>query len=384
MRGAQQDDAGESRGVTGLQAARVVHRDKTVALDGVTLLAEPGEVLVIVGPSGSGKSTVLRAVAGLTRLTSGQVLIEGRPTSSSPQQRNVAMVFEDTQLMPFLTVARNMGFGLHARHTPEEEASRRVTEQASRLRVRRLLHRLPDQISAGQRGQVGIGRALVMSPRAFLLDEPLAHVDAHERMRMRRVIAETVRGAGVSTLWVTHDQDEALAVADRVALLRDGAVVQVDRPRHMYDHPADLYVADFLGSLPIGRLRATVVESGGLAGFRVGARGLPTRRPVPPELTDRIGRDVVLGLRPENLQIRTDDPDPRLVRFDALVRWVERWGSDTYITAVYGDGNRLVARDGGRSGARPGDLVPLLVDPAKSLVCAPEPPHRVLWSPRPT
>lgn len=368
-------------GVTGLQGARVVHRDGTVALDGVTLLADPGEVLVVVGASGSGKSTVLRAIAGLVRLKSGSVLIDGSPTSASPQLRNVAMVFEDTQLMPFLTVARNMGFGLHTRHTPEDEAARRVTEQASRLRVRRLLHRLPNQISAGQRGQVGIGRALVMSPRAFLLDEPLAHVDAHERIRMRRVISETVRGAGVTTLWVTHDQDEALAVADRVALLREGAVVQIDAPRRMYDHPADLLVADFLGALPAGRLRATLVESGGQGGYRVGSRVLPTWRPLPAELAPWVGRDIVLGLRPEAVQVRSDDPDPHLARLDGLARWVERRGSDTYVTAVYGDGNRLVARDSGRSGARPGDLVPLLVDASRAMVCDPRSPHRVLFSP---
>ncbi len=368
-------------GVTGLHGARVVHRDGTVALDGVTLLAEPGEVLVVVGASGSGKSTVLRAIAGLVRLKSGSVLIDGSPTSASPQLRNVAMVFEDTQLMPFLTVARNMGFGLHTRHTPEDEAARRVAEQASRLRVRRLLHRLPNQISAGQRGQVGIGRALVMSPRAFLLDEPLAHVDAHERIRMRRVISETVRGAGVTTLWVTHDQDEALAVADRVALLREGAVVQIAAPRQMYDRPADLLVADFLGALPAGRLRATLVESGGQGGYRVGSRVLPTWRPLPPELTPWVGRDVVLGLRPEAVQVRSDDPDPHLARLDGLARWVERRGSDTYVTAVYGDGNRLVARDSGRSGARPGDLVPLLVDASRAMVCEPQSPHRVLFAP---
>ena len=187
----------EGQGCTGLDGATVVQRDGTVTLHDLTLLARPGELLAVLGPSGSGKSTLLRAIAGLAKLQSGRVLVAGRPTSSDPAHRDLAMVFERTQLMPLLDVARNMGFGLSTRKVPAPEVERRVDQQSRRLRVGKLLRRMPNQLSSGEQGQVGIGRALVRTPKAFLLDEPLAHVDAHERARMRRVIAETVRATKV-------------------------------------------------------------------------------------------------------------------------------------------------------------------------------------------
>ena len=178
--------------------ATVIHRDGTVALREVTLLARPGELLAVLGPSGSGKSTALRAIAGLVKTTAGRVMIAGQPTTAEPSRRDIAMVFESTRLVPFLDVARNMGFGLEVRHTPKDQAAARVEHQARRLRISRLLSRRADTISAGENGQVGIGRALVRRPKAFLLDEPLAHVDAHERARMRRVSPWSARPAAAS------------------------------------------------------------------------------------------------------------------------------------------------------------------------------------------
>ena len=211
-----------------------------------------------------------------------KILIDGRPVNGlPPQERDVAMVFEYNRLLPFLTVADNLAFGLTIRHTPKDEVEHRVEEQARGLRLTRLLGRKPTTLSAGEHGQVGIGRALMRKPSVFLLDEPLAHHDAVERMRMRRQIADVVHSTGVTTIYVTHDQSEALAIADRIAVLRAGTVAQIGTAHDLYAKPADLFVADFIGAVPVGLLPARLIESGGQAGFRVGARTLPLWGPVP-------------------------------------------------------------------------------------------------------
>ena len=358
-------------GCTGLDVATVIHRDGTVALREVTLLARPGELLAVLGPSGSGKSTALRAIAGLAKTSAGRVLIAGQPTTAEPARRDIAMVFENTHLVPFLDVARNMGFGLEARRIPKDQATARVEHQARRLRISRLLSRKAGTISAGENGQVGIGRALVRRPKAFLLDEPLAHVDAQERARMRRVIAETVKQAGVSTVYVTHDQSDALAIGDRIAVLNEGRVVQLASARELYDEPADLFVADFIGPVRIGQLRARLVASGGMTGYQVGRRTLPTWAPVPAALAGHVGRDVVLGLRPEDVRRAAGDTDPDLARLSGTVRSVERNGRDAFVT-VQIDEQRVVARMPGRTDARIGDAVMVAIDAARAHVFEPE------------
>jgi multiple sugar transport system ATP-binding protein len=354
-------------GCTGLDRATVIQRDGTVALTDVTLLARPGELLAVLGPSGSGKSTLLRAIAGLVKVETGRVLIAGQPTTGPSAYRDIAMVFENAQLMPMLNVAKNMGFGLTVRHIPEQEVQRQVHLQSRRLRISRLLGRLPTEISAGERGQVGIGRALVRTPKAFLLDEPLAHVDAHERARMRRVIAETVRASKVTTVYVTHDQSDALAIGDRIAVLNAGRVVQIGTPREIYDAPASLFVADFVGTVPIGVLPARLVASGGMAGYQVGYRTLPTWQPLPAELADQVGREVTLGLRPEDVRDAGHEPDPDHVLLSGPVRAIDRNGRDAYLTIDVGN-QRLVARFSGRTGARVGDVVTVAVDAARAHV----------------
>ncbi|MGS0686060.1 ABC transporter ATP-binding protein [Nakamurella sp. GG22] len=357
----------EVPGCTGLDGATVVQRDGTVTLHDITLLARPGELLAVLGPSGSGKSTLLRAIAGLAKLQSGRVLVAGRPTSSDPAQRDLAMVFERTQLMPLLDVARNMGFGLSTRKVPAPEVERRVDQQSRRLRVGKLLRRMPNQLSSGEQGQVGIGRALVRTPKAFLLDEPLAHVDIHERARMRRVIAETVRSTKVSTLYVTHDQSDALAIGDRIAVLKAGRLVQVGTPRELYDMPADLFVADFIGDAPIGALPGRLVTSGGMAGYQVGERTLPTWQPVPPELAPHLDRNVILGLRPEDVREADNRSNPDSVRLTGPVRAIGRNGRDAFLTVEIA-GARLVARFPGRTAARLGDVVTITADAGRAHV----------------
>jgi len=370
--------------VTGLDDVTVV-RDGTVALRHVTLTAAHGELLVVLGPSGCGKSTVLRAIAGLTPVQSGRVLIEGADVTSLPaEKRAIAMVFEYSTLLPFLDVARNLGWGMQVRHVPKEEVKQRVSAQARALRLTRLLSRKPGNLSAGERGLVDIGRALSRVPAVFLLDEPLAHLDAAERSRTRRQIVDLVRQLNVTTVYVTHEQTDALSIADRVAVLQDGAVVQVDSPQNLYARPANLFVAGFIGSPPIGLLPARVVVSAGSAGYQVGARTLPLWGPVPPELHDRAGGQVVLGLRAEDVYDATEGCDPELVALGATVVGIENTGRDALVTvelaapSVTAPGAdaadakagraRLRARFPRRTPARVGAPVQVAVDVARAHV----------------
>ncbi len=357
----------DSAGCTGLVGGTVLQRDGSISLDDITVLARPGELLAVLGPSGSGKSTLLRAIAGLTKLHRGRAVIAGEPTTRDPAYRDVAMVFEQTHLMPVLDVARNMGFGLESHRVPTDEVRQRVQTQSRRLRVARLLRRMPTELSAGEQGQVGVGRALVRTPKAFLLDEPLAHVDAQERARMRQVIATTVRSAAASTLYVTHDQSDALAIGDRIAVINSGRLVQIGTPRELYDGPVNLFVADFVGLTRIGVLRARWAGSDGLGGYRVGSKTLPTWQPAPPAFTGQAGREVQLGLRPEHVREAGRDPDPDLTVLTGEVRAIDRNGREAFVT-VDVIGGRLVARFPGRTGARIGDVVEVAVDAAAAHV----------------
>lgn len=319
--------------VTGLDQVTVALPDGTVILDRLSLLATDGELLVVLGPSGSGKTTLLRALAGLVPVRDGQVLIRGRRVNELPSQaREVAMVFESDSLLPMLDVAQNLAFGLRMRHRPAAEIQEQVQSQAGQLGLRKLLSRMPRQLSPGQRGQVGIGRALVRAPAVFLLDEPLAHLDSGQRWRMRRQLAETVKQAGVTTFYVTHDQSDALAIADRVAVLRDGRVVQLGAPSELYDQPVDLFVAGLLGPAPIGLLPARLVAARGGGGFQVGARTLPLWAPLPAALRARIGQEVVLGVRLEDVTDASRQPDPALPPLPGTVVAAEQAGPEVLLT----------------------------------------------------
>jgi multiple sugar transport system ATP-binding protein len=316
-------------GETGVRNV-TVRRGAVVALREVTLLAGPAELVVVLGASGSGKSTLLRTIAGLLPVDSGEVVVGGEPaTALSAGDRRVAMVFESAALLPFLDVAGNMGWGLRARHVPQSEVDRRVAGRAGEFRIGRLLRRRPDQLSEGERGLVGIGRALVQTPRAFLLDEPLAHLDAAERLRVRHRIVQVVRSLGVSTLYVTHDPTEALAVADRVALLHEGSVLQDGPPRSLYERPVSLLAAASVA--PIGLLPARLVVTDGLAGYQVGPRTLPLWGPAPSGVD---GPELVLGFRPED--VRPGDASSDAVGLDAVVTAVEYTGRNQAVTLAVG------------------------------------------------
>src|SRR4029077_13681354 len=263
------------------------------AVDDVSLEIADGEFLVLVGPSGCGKSTLLRMLAGLEEVTSGRIEIGDRDvTDLAPRSRDIAMVFQTYALYPHMTVRQNMGYGLKARRTPKPEIARRVDEVAAMLGLRDLLERKPAQLSGGQRQRVAMGRAIVREPRAFLMDEPLSNLDAKLRVGMRASLAQLHGRLGVTTVYVTHDQTEAMTLGQRVAVMRDGRILQADTPQRLYQEPADLFVAGFIGT-PAMNLVEARVEDGAVRFGRYRVPLDPSRRP--PAGTER----VVLGIRPE-------------------------------------------------------------------------------------
>jgi multiple sugar transport system ATP-binding protein len=339
-------DGADGRAMTGTGAAGVtVVRNGTPVLRDVTLQADDGELLVILGPSGSGKTTFLRAVAGLDEISAGEVFVRGRRVTDLPTgRRRLSMVFESGGLIPFLDVAHNLEWGLKLQNLPETERQERVGVRARQLRLSRLLARRPSQLSGGERGLVGIGHALVQAPDAFLLDEPLGDLDAQQRVEVRRQIVQVIRSLGVPTLYVTHDQAEGLAVADRVALFARGAVVQTGRGRDLYERPVDLLVAGFVGAPPIGLLPARLVVRDGQAGFEVGPRTLPLWGPVPLPLGEYVGREVVLGLRAEDVPDAAGGHDPDAVALDGIVTHVEYTGRQNVVTVAV-DAPPVIAPD---------------------------------------
>jgi len=292
------------------------YQDGTTAVRSLDLSIADGELMVLVGPSGCGKTTALRMVAGLEEITEGTILIDGRPVNDmEPRDRDIAMVFQSYALYPHLTVRDNMGFSLKYRKTPKQEIRRRVDEAARILELEELLSRKPRQLSGGQRQRVAMGRAIVRQPRAFLMDEPLSNLDAKLRVQMRAEIARLQRSLGVTTIYVTHDQTEAMTLGSRVAVLRHGVLQQVASPQELYRRPANLFVAGFIGSPAMNLIEATLERGPGGSGTDGSGTDGPQvvfgthRLQVPagvlrehPALEKYLGRKVVTGIRPEHLE----------------------------------------------------------------------------------
>ena len=300
-----------------------VFGNDVVAVNDVSLSIEDGEFLVLVGPSGCGKSTLLRMLAGLEEVTDGAILIDGVDvTDLAPRHRDIAMVFQSYALYPHMTVRENLGYGLKVRRAPKHESRERVAEVAELLGLAELLERKPAQLSGGQRQRVAMGRAIVRQPRAFLMDEPLSNLDAKLRVGMRASLAQLHAKLGVTTVYVTHDQTEAMTLGQRVAVLRDGAVVQVDRPQELYAHPRDVFVAAFIGAPAMNLVEAAV--EGAVARFGQYALPLdPARRP------QRDG-PVILGIRPEAFADVGGAPG-ELPTIDVSLEVVEELGADTHV-----------------------------------------------------
>ncbi len=320
-----------------------VYPNGFTAVHEIDLTVAEGEFMVLVGPSGCGKTTLLRMVAGLEDVTGGTITFGGKVVNDlDPKARDVAMVFQNYALYPHMTVAENIGFALKLRKVPKAEIARRVGEAAQILGLTEWLQRKPAQLSGGQRQRVAMGRAIVREPSVFLMDEPLSNLDAKLRVQMRAEVSRIQRHLGVATLYVTHDQTEAMTMGDRVAVIRDGYLQQVEDPQILYDDPVNLFVAAFIGSPAMNLYEATLEE--GAAAVRLGSQAIPLTdqvRIVRPSLTRYAGRSVVVGLRPEHLPAAgaADDGRPEL---RGEVDLVEALGSELLVHFTI-DAKRVLA-----------------------------------------
>ena len=315
------------------------------ALEGISLTASRGEFVVVVGPSGCGKSTALRIVAGLEEPDAGSVAIAGRP----PQDRDVAMVFQGYALYPQMTAREILEFPLKMRGVPREQRARAVDEAAAMLRIERLLDRRPGELSGGERQRVAMGRAIVRKPRVFLFDEPLSNLDASLRGDIRIEIGQLVRRLGATALYVTHDHVEAMTLADRIAVMRAGRVLQIGTPREIYDRPATAFVGTFLGSPRMNLLPGHVEADAIVAGpFRVAWKGgkLPARFEV--------------GVRPEHVVLGQGDQHGEVIAVEPL-------GPETHVVVRVGDID-IRARTSGFDTHRRGDRIPVSIDAERAIV----------------
>jgi lactose/L-arabinose transport system ATP-binding protein len=337
-----------------LKLDKVVKRYGSVEIiHGVSLEAAKGEFVVFVGPSGCGKSTLLRMIAGLEDITDGDVFIEGRNvTDVAPADREVSMVFQSYALYPHMSVFENIAFGLRMARFPKDQVKVRVSEAARILRIEPLLARKPRELSGGQRQRVAIGRAIVRDPKLFLFDEPLSNLDAELRTQMRVEIAKLHRALGVTMVYVTHDQVEAMTLADRIVVLREGCVEQIGSPTELYDHPANVFVAGFIGSPKMNFIPARVAAngSGSVTLANPAFSGGNLVAPLSDGVRLEIGEPVMVGLRPDNLQIGGANPILELTADLA-----ENLGGTTQIYAGAPDAPGVAMVANGRPNVNPGD-----------------------------
>lgn len=350
---------------------------KVEVVHGVTLDIADGEFVVFVGPSGCGKSTMLRMIAGLEDITSGQLLIDGTlMNEATPVQRGIAMVFQNYALYPNMTVFQNMAFGLQQQRMPRSEIEARVMDAARTLKIEHLLDRRPGQLSGGQSQRVAIGRSIVRNPRIFLFDEPLSNLDAELRVHMRIEIASLHKRIGRTTIYVTHDQVEAMTLADKIVVFNDGAIVQSGSPLELYNRPANKFVAGFLGSPKMNFIETDIigsVDGKSLAHLGDGLIALP------PVIEKTVGRSVILGLRPEDMEIceaAADGPS-------ATVLFSEQLGSETFLHCELQGRpgtppTRIIVKRPGQRRSETGQRVRLSIEPER-LYCFDSTTELAVW-----
>ena len=339
-----------------------------VAVKDVNLEIKDKEFIVLVGPSGCGKSTTLRMIAGLEEISEGELYIGDRLVNDiAPKDRDIAMVFQNYALYPHMTVFDNMAFGLKLRKVPKDEIARKVEEAAKILDLSHLLDRKPKAMSGGQRQRVALGRAIVRNPQVFLLDEPLSNLDAKLRAQMRTEISKLHKKLGTTFIYVTHDQTEAMTMGDRIVVMKDGIIQQVDTPQNLYDKPCNLFVAGFMGMPPMNFIDCKVVKSGSDILLMFGSHSIkvPDSKAERLIALDAVDKEVVLGIRPEDIhdeQLFIESSPESVI--DARINIYEMLGAEVYLYFTI-DQFDITARVNARTTARPGDTVQFAFDLSK-------------------
>jgi multiple sugar transport system ATP-binding protein len=354
---------------TSVVLEKVVKQYGTVpVIHGIDLKIDPGEFAVFVGPSGCGKSTLLRMIAGLEEISGGSLLLDGERMNEVPAaKRGIAMVFQSYALYPHMSVWKNLAFGLETAGLPKSEIEPRVRRAAQILRIEPLLERKPKALSGGQRQRVAIGRAIVREPKIFLFDEPLSNLDAELRVQMRVEISTLHRDLGNTMIYVTHDQVEAMTMADKIVVLNGGRIEQVGAPLELYNHPVNRFVAGFIGSPKMNFLDGRVAaREEGATVIEVGGAKVRLPRALPGAVD---GEPVALGVRPEHLSV---DPALGIPLGEVKVDLIENLGGETLIYARAGDGQKLTVSLDGQQRVAPGQAVMARFDPGNAHVFDPE------------
>ncbi len=347
-----------------LENVSKVYDNKVTAISNANLKINDTEFVVLVGPSGCGKSTLLRMIAGLEEITSGKIYIGDRVVNDvSPKDRNIAMVFQNYALYPHMTVFENMAFGLKLRKFPKDEIEKRVNEAAELLGIKQFLDRKPKALSGGQRQRVAVGRAIVRQPQVFLFDEPLSNLDAKLRVQMRIEINKLHKRLRTTMIYVTHDQVEAMTMGDRIVVLKDGVIQQVDSPLELYNKPANLFVAGFIGSPAMNFVKGTLQRNGAMQ-FKTPDFTLKLTPENEKLLHSYENSEVILGIRPEHFEIYDPEKHPDFPQLKATIEVTEPMGAETYAYLKAGNTD-FTARFEPMDAIRIGNNITIALDPQK-------------------